>query len=124
MGELLTETERAKGGQPHQKKPTGNVVLPVEPTLAELGLTKRDSAKAQMLAALSEEEFQAVALGLDLEAIERPKAKERHRQGSSRGGKGGGKLPQPSEKTRDAVGAAVGLSGKSYERAKAVAASR
>jgi len=62
----------------------------------------------------------AVALGLDLEAIEKPKAKERHKQGSSRGGKGGGKLPQPSEKTRDAVGAGVGMSGKTYERAKAV----
>jgi len=46
MGELLAATERAKGGQPHQKKPTGNRAPPVEPTLAELGITKRESAQA------------------------------------------------------------------------------
>jgi hypothetical protein len=44
MGEMLAKTERAKGGQPHQKarKATSNVMLPVEPTLADLGVTKRD----------------------------------------------------------------------------------
>ena len=46
MGELLAATERAKGGQPHQKKPTGNRAPPVEPTLAELGITNRESAQA------------------------------------------------------------------------------
>ena len=64
------------------------------------------------------------ALGLDLEAIERPKAKERKREhgGTAPGRKRntGGKFPPVKQKTRDAVGAAVGLSGKSYERAKAV----
>jgi hypothetical protein len=64
MGELLRETERAKGGQPHQKKPTGNITLPVEPTLAELGITKNESSKAQKLAALPEEDFQAVRDGI------------------------------------------------------------
>ena len=53
MGKRLRETERAKGGQPHQKKPTGNIVVPVEPTLAELGITKRESSRAQALAELS-----------------------------------------------------------------------
>jgi hypothetical protein len=48
MGEMLKKTERAKGGNP---KLTGNIVFPVEPTLASLGLTTRESAKAQMLTA-------------------------------------------------------------------------
>jgi len=72
-----------------------------------------------------------VALGLALEAIERPKAAQREKSGKGAGGSGGrgkkkpsGKLPQGLGDTRDAVGRAVGLSGKTYERAKAVAASR
>jgi hypothetical protein len=44
MGEMLAETERAKGGQPYQSKPTGRTVLPVEPTLADLGISKRESS--------------------------------------------------------------------------------
>ena len=51
MGQLLQETERAKGGQPYQS--TGNAMLPVEPTLAELGITKRESSDAQKLARVS-----------------------------------------------------------------------
>jgi hypothetical protein len=43
MGEMLRETERADGGRPQK---TSNPTLPVsdKPTLADLGLTKRDSA--------------------------------------------------------------------------------
>ena len=49
MGELLAATQRAKGakgiGNP---KKCGAVVLPhSEPTLAELGLTKRESTEAR-----------------------------------------------------------------------------
>ena len=63
-----------------------------------------------------------VELGRQIEAVERPKAKERHREGSASGGKGSGKLPEPSRgQTRDKVGAALGVSGKTYEKAKAVA---
>ena len=68
-----------------------------------------------------------MALGLDLEAIEKPKAKEREKAGKGAGGSGGrgrkkpsGKLPEGFTDTRDAVGAGVGMSGKTYERAKAV----
>jgi hypothetical protein len=117
MGELLAATDRAKGtaglGRPTKG---GNRALPPkndpEPTLADLGITKRESAEAKMLSELD-------ALGLDLEAIERPKAKERQRirKGKQPGAKSG-KLPELSGDTRDAVGAAVGLSGKSYERGR------
>ena len=57
MGELLLETDRAKGGNPNL--PTSNGMLPVEPTLAELGLTKRDSVDAQKLASLPKQTVQA-----------------------------------------------------------------
>ena len=50
MGEMLAQTERAKGGNPNL--PTSNIVLPVAPTLSDLGLTKRESAEAQMLASI------------------------------------------------------------------------
>jgi len=62
MGELLTKTERAKGGRVQS---TGNTTLPVEtePTLSELGLSKRESAEAQMLASLPDETFEAVENG-------------------------------------------------------------
>jgi len=67
MGEMLRETERAKGGNVETLKqyPTGNVVAPVgtPPTLASLGLTKRESAEAQKLAALPQETFHTVSHG-------------------------------------------------------------
>jgi len=58
---------------------------------------------------------EAVArIGELLAAIERPKAKERQAKAGPKSGKdkkrsGGGNLPQALGKTRDAVGAAVGL---------------
>lgn len=58
MGEMLRETERAKGvlkvGPQLPNVTTG------QPTLAELGLTKRESAEAQKLASLPDKEFEAV----------------------------------------------------------------
>jgi ParB family chromosome partitioning protein len=72
---------------------------------------------------------EAVALGLALEEIERPKAKERQQATRAKKGKkvgaaqGGGNLPPPcaaNGKSRDKVGEAVGLSGQTYQRAKAV----
>ena len=61
MGEMLRETERAKGvlkvGPQLPNVTTG------QPTLAELGLTKRESAEAQKLASLPDKEFEAVKEG-------------------------------------------------------------
>lgn len=62
IGQLLRETERAKGGQPYQKS-TSTTVAPVEPTLSELGLSKRESAEAQVLAELPAETFEAIKAG-------------------------------------------------------------
>lgn len=59
-----------------------------------------------------------VALGLELEKLEKPRAEERERAGRP-----SGNLPEGTKgQTRDLVGAAVGMSGKTYERAKAVVA--
>ena len=54
MGQMLKETERAPAGRP---KLIGTTVVPINeyPTLKELGLTKKDSARAQKLADLDEE---------------------------------------------------------------------
>jgi N6-adenosine-specific RNA methylase IME4 len=63
-----------------------------------------------------------VAVGERLEALEAWAAKLRQREGGRRGGQACGKLPQASDpgRTRDRVGEAVGLSGRTYEKAKAV----
>jgi len=62
MGQMLKETERAKG-----ELKRGPVVTTRNhgdpPTLATLGITKRESAEAQMLAELSENEFMDVKAG-------------------------------------------------------------
>ncbi len=64
---------------------------------------------------------EAVAIGKELENLERPKAKGREKEGGRMGGKGSGKLPDPSKgQTRDKVAEAVGMSGRTYEKAKAV----
>lgn len=75
---------------------------------------------------------EAVALGKELEEFEKPKAEERKREhGKTAPGKPkntGGKLPpvlnaeknNDSGKTRDKVAEAVGMSGRTYEKAKAV----
>jgi ParB/RepB/Spo0J family partition protein len=76
---------------------------------------------------------EAAALGLELEALEAPAAAERQKAAAAHGKEGGrgrkknpsGNLPEgntaPSAgDTRDKVAASVGLSGKTYEKAKAV----
>ncbi len=71
---------------------------------------------------------EAVAIGERIEALEKPKAEERKQATQAKPGigkAGGGKLPSPepsSRKTRDAVGKAVGMSGKTFEKARAVVA--
>jgi len=55
MGEMLiaSKAQMAKGGQPFQKKPTGAKSEPVEqPTLASMGISKKESARAQKLVAV------------------------------------------------------------------------
>jgi N6-adenosine-specific RNA methylase IME4 len=63
MGELLLATERAKGGEGHHKKPTGNTMLPVQPTLAEIGVSKRESFEAQLLASIPATTFEEIKVG-------------------------------------------------------------
>ena len=67
---------------------------------------------------------EAVALGRAIEAIEAPKAKQRQVERGGRPKNTGGKLPPVSDrgKTRDKVGEAVGMSGRSYDKVKAVVA--
>jgi len=65
MGEMLAETERARPAVGSQV--IGDVRVPMKeterPTLASLGLTKRESADAQKLAALPQETFHTVSHG-------------------------------------------------------------
>ena len=62
-----------------------------------------------------------VEIGRAIEALEKPKAKERLKDAGRAGGKASGKLPEASTgDTRDKVGAALGVSGKTYEKAKQV----
>lgn len=63
------------------------------------------------------------SLGKKIEALERPAAKERLKEAGKAGGKGSGKLPEASKgDTRDKVAAALGVSGRTYEKAKQVQA--
>jgi N6-adenosine-specific RNA methylase IME4 len=66
MGEILRQTERAKGAiEPGTKR--GTTQLPIvttsQPTLSDLGLTKRESAEAQMLSNISRNEFDEIKAG-------------------------------------------------------------
>jgi len=63
MGLLLLATKRAKGGNPRL---TGTPAAPVSgaaPTLADLGVTKKESAHARKLALLPSVEFDAIKAG-------------------------------------------------------------
>ncbi len=59
MGEMLAESKLQKGGRPAKK--TGRDERPVSktPTLAEVGISKDLSSRAQKLAAVPEAEFEA-----------------------------------------------------------------
>lgn len=66
MGEMLAATERAKGTDKGGRKSLdGNRALPPNPppTIFEIGLTKRESAEAQKLAALPAVKFEALRKG-------------------------------------------------------------
>ena len=49
LGQMLAQTEKAKGGQPYQS--TSSAKEPVE-TLAEIGVSKKLSSRAQKLASV------------------------------------------------------------------------
>lgn len=55
-GEMLAQMPKASGGQPYQS--TGNTMLPVEPTLAELGIEKMQSHRWQTIASLPADVFE------------------------------------------------------------------
>ena len=61
MGELLAQTPRAVGAIAGGKKdsPRGHYTLPrdKEPTLAALGITKRESSQSKLLASLPRDDF-------------------------------------------------------------------
>lgn len=63
LGEILAAMPKATGGKPYQA--TGSEVEPVDrtPTLADLGIDKKVSARARKLAALPAEQFAAVVAG-------------------------------------------------------------
>lgn len=71
---------------------------------------------------------EAVALGRQLEELEKPRAAERKLAGQRAGGRGNKKLGEnftPSldgGKSREIIGDAIGMSGPTYQRAKAVVA--
>jgi len=75
MGEILAKTPRAKGTRGQQlsagpgrgKKTGGHVMSPPvsdTPTLTDIGITKRESTQAQMLASLPRKVFDAIRDGL------------------------------------------------------------
>jgi hypothetical protein len=71
------------------------------------------------------EPSEKVVLGARLEALERSKARARQQEARKRESDiGEGKFPQPISKSSgrvdDKVGAALGISGKTYKKIKAV----
>lgn len=77
MGEMLRETERAIAGRPPINQSLDVTNYRGAPTLSDLGLTKRESSEAQMLAALPQETFEAVKTGeKTLTQVKKDKQKE------------------------------------------------
>jgi hypothetical protein len=72
MGEMLRATPRATGAKGIGKSAvtTGNCT---PPTLDEIGITKRESVKAQRLAVLPQEKFQEVLTGKPISSVIDPK---------------------------------------------------
>jgi len=78
MGEMLLATERAKAGRPHKSVTARNQLS--EPTLKELGLSKRESAEAQLLAELHVADFEKIKAGKKTKS----KAKKEHKADKDR----------------------------------------
>lgn len=64
---------------------------------------------------------EAVAVGRRLEGLEAPAAEQRRKEGNRAGGQVAGKLPVTYE-VSDAVGSVVGMSGRTYKKAREVVA--
>lgn len=67
MGEMLIETERDKGGRPTENR-SPRVTGLSQPTLSDLGISKRESAEAQAIAKTTPETFQAIKQGTKTKA--------------------------------------------------------
>jgi len=82
MGEMLAATERATGTRTlgGGDGAGGNMVSPPAsvPTLAELGVTKRESSDAQFLATLPDEQFEEIAVGKRTVSDVRKESKHPH----------------------------------------------
>lgn len=86
----------------------------------DYGKTRDKVGAAVGMSWLTYEKAKAVALGASIEEREREAARERQ---GTRTDLPSGKLPEGEQgDSRDKVGAAVGMSGKTYEQAKAVVA--
>lgn len=62
MGQMLAQTDRHKGGRP-PKTPNTNVGVYDKPTVADLGLSWRESSDARRLANLPQETFEEIKTG-------------------------------------------------------------
>jgi len=62
MGDLYARSEKAKGGEQYHKRGTGTVRVPV-PTLADLGVSKKEMAEAQFRAGLPKGIFEGLLDG-------------------------------------------------------------
>jgi tRNA1(Val) A37 N6-methylase TrmN6 len=140
FGDLDALAARIAGGllQPIAVTPDGILVVGARrleaakklgwETIAVHVVTELDDALALLKAERDEntcrKDFtitEKVALGQALEDLERRQAKQRQRDGGRNGGKGSGNLPEPSTgDTRDKVAGAVGMSGRSYQKARTV----
>lgn len=60
MGEMLREQEMNKGGKGEQAPYRSHGATGITPTLAEVGITKSMSSRAQRIASVPEEQFEAV----------------------------------------------------------------
>lgn len=89
----------------------------VDPTLDDI-LTAAKAERDENICRKPFTHTEAVAKGKQIEELERERAKQRK---GGRPSKTGGNLPPVSEgKTRDKVAAAVGMSGRTYDKAKQV----
>lgn len=84
LGGMLAEMEKARGTRTvgGDKRSGGTVVLPPEqsPTLKSLGVTKRESAEAQMIHSLPVKTFESVKLGQKTRAQLKREIREKKRQ--------------------------------------------
>ena len=62
LGELLSQTPKAKGGQPYQRRSTASGTAAVK-SLADVGISDKLSSRAQELAAVPESVFEEKLVG-------------------------------------------------------------